>query len=128
MSQWYFRITHQEFVVWGYGPANGRPGTHIDVAVKKVHVRDLNETFTFPFELPKHDPNSTLAPPEIHDRITKWGWRFEFEEGFHNTGWKLADSREEALELARLLAEEHDAKPSSMSSFVEAMSRVREDQ
>jgi len=133
-SEWSLRLTNREFVLWGYGP-RGSGGSHIDFAEHSIHIHVFDEPIVLPFELPKPLPN--MAAPQIHEQVKKWGWRFEFKEGLHTTGWVLADSREEALEQANTYANRAKSKtlistndnnePTYHNPFIDAMTRIREE-
>jgi hypothetical protein len=96
---WHLQIWETEWVFWGYGP--DPPPMHCSPAEVVIHTpcRDdyVHET-RIPFKLPEvRDPDH--APGEA-ERKKGWGWRFKSNDLCHDTGWQVAETREEALAQA----------------------------
>ena len=109
---WHVQIWDTEWVFWGYGP--NAPPMHIAPAevVITTPLRDgsVHET-RIPFEFPQVRQESEWSrehPPEEVERRRGWGWRFKSNSLIHDTGWHVADSREEALEQAMTSIEKGD--------------------
>ena len=118
MSDWHLQIWHTDWVLWGYGP-NASP-IHIEPAevVVTAPLEDAEPlAIKIPFQLPKAFDEK--HPPEEVERRKGWGWRFKTNDLIHDTHWKIAESKEEALAQAAKWAEQAGV-------FEEAMQDVRE--
>lgn len=100
MKNWHLQIVPpREWVVWWYGPRTDGGG-HVDPALLSINIGDLG-VLDIPFELPKHRDGSDLEPPQEVRRVTSWGWRTRSNNGVADSGWRLAESREECITAAR---------------------------
>lgn len=92
MNRWHLQVCEREWVVWWYGPLQaGATAGHIAPAVTYVADCEL------PFTLPEHRAGSGLLPPQEIRRVTSWGWRFRTNDGIHDSGWHLTNSREKCI-------------------------------
>lgn len=122
-NDWCLKILTTEFVRWGYGPGTFETGMHTDRAV--IHLADPGDPIyplDIEFELPAE---GRIGKPTLYGRRRMVGWRFQFREGFHNTGWRLAETEEAALVAARAYADRYAAsRGHDRDLFVEALERV----
>ena len=93
--RWHLQVAHREWVVWWYGPAENGNG-HVAQATHLALGAEI------PFTLPEHRPTSGLKPPEEVRRVTCWGWRFRTNDGIHDSGWRLAETRDECVTSAKV--------------------------
>lgn len=94
MLNCYIELWATTWVIWGYGPPKKNYGIeHIAPASIGVFPMD------FPFELPEHDPKSTLGKPTEYRREVRVGWRIRTSSN-HDCGWHLAKSETAARKAA----------------------------
>jgi hypothetical protein len=92
---WHLQIFEREWVVWGYGSSSGC--SHIAPAENVIHHQNGWEPTRLPFELPKAEEWNKDTPPQEIRRVTCWGWRIRHNGLIHDTGWHLAETREQCL-------------------------------
>jgi hypothetical protein len=100
---WHLQVCEREWVFWGYGK---RPkqlkdeplhvGSHVEPACMFVRVPMEDPALDplaidIPFELPK---GRFGGKPTEYGRATCWGWRVRTNDGLHDCGWHMADSKE----------------------------------
>lgn len=88
-------LVEDEFVLWGYGDLVYGDYLHVDRA--RTHITD---DFSIDFELPKE--GNHMGEPREFQRRMSWAWRFTNGSGGNN--WKLANSKEAALDDAKEVA------------------------
>lgn len=122
--RWHLEVQYRWWVLWGYGA--GRQVVHVSPANSIVDMTpELNEKFTFPFELPKK--SGSLPSAREYERVRTWGWTFRTNNMAHDTWWKLAPSKEAALEAARDYVENSQSiRRDQKAIFEAALKDVRE--
>ena len=105
------------FVRWGRtGTGTFEDGPLTDRAVTWMDMEDGTLPLEIPFTLPEG--------AQEHGRRRMTGWRFRTNNLIHDTGWRLAESPEAALEAARAYALTTE-KVSGNRILLEAMEDVR---
>lgn len=115
MGRWHIQVCHREWVIWRYGP-----GTGGNIAPAETILSIMGDETRLPFTLPEHRENSGLPPPQEIRRVTCWGWRVRTNDGIHDCGWHLADSKDVAIKHAS------DWLSGKNQNLIEALEDVRE--
>jgi hypothetical protein len=93
---WHLQVCEREWVVYWYGehPSPDPRVGHVMPAASIIRMPGM-DPMVIESELPKgYDPE---FPVVVRSRPKCWGWRFRHDATLHDTGWKLADSREQCL-------------------------------
>jgi hypothetical protein len=108
--EFHVQLWEGDWVIWGYGPLKQVGGNvrHTAPAVVTLGGKGKVPLMDFPFELPK--PYEGGGEPQEYERKHAWGWQFRSNDLRVDTGWHLAETREQAIEDARVWAEEQDSR------------------
>lgn len=128
---WHLQLEHREWVLWGY--EGQREPIFVSPAKVVIDFGIPNmDPYVEKFTLPKRV--KTLPAFKEFDRVTGWGWRFRTNDLMHDIGWRLAESKEDAIRHAENWADDdyqrhraaRDAEGYKFSDFLQDQRVVEE--